>query len=176
MSLNQFLLPATSLLPPSFLKLFLFISQFLNIADLFQDCYSLPQPSLPTSYSTMTSYLTCSQVINVVSASTKYLGLTSVSWMILPEGELIAEFTENRPPLIYGKHSKHAELSKKKKMPVYLHKKPSKSQRKEEVPSPGPVTDSYKYLQNKQQFLPSKPSVSLFLFPLFLRIIIFKNH
>lgn len=75
----------------------------------------------------MTSYLTCSQVINVVSASTKYLGLTSVSWMILPEGELIAEFTENRPPLIYGKHSKHAELSKKKKMPVYLHKKPSKS-------------------------------------------------
>lgn len=49
----------------------------------------------------------------------RHLGLTSVLWMILPAGDLIAEFMENRPPLIYGKHFKHVELSKKKNARVF---------------------------------------------------------
>lgn len=54
-------------------------------------------------------------------------GLPLVSWLTLPAGELmVAAFMRNKPTLIYGKHFKYAELSKKKEMLGYLHKKPSK--------------------------------------------------
>lgn len=81
------------------------------------------------------------QVIKAVFASTDTWDLPPCPGSLSRQvSTLVVAFLRNKPPLVYEKHFKLAELSKKKKMLGCLHKKPWRSYGKEEVPSPRLIT------------------------------------